>query len=393
MADQWFESLHSFDPNPATVNRLPESSRRFDIERNNGRAVLRLAGRWRLTDGVRLFDAGTLGGDDLPDVIELDGAGLEDWDSSLVAFVLRVVVWARDRDIRIDADKLPRNILELVRLSTAVPDHAEAGPKSRHSAVARLGEHVMVGATTTTETFTFVGESALSIGRLLIGRSRMRWAEFWSVIQDAGPSALPIVTLISFLVGLILAFLGATVLTQFGAGIYTAHLVGFGMLRELGAMMTAIIMVGRTGASFAARIGTMRVAEELDAFQTMGVSVSDYIVLPRLLALSIMMPLLTLYADVVGVAGGMLISMTIQDVTPRLFMNTLVHAVQLEDFTIGIVKGAVFGVLIAVTGCLRGMQCGSNAEAVGKATTSAVVTGTTLVILANAVIDWLETIG
>ncbi|MGA7303437.1 MAG: ABC transporter permease, partial [Rhodothermales bacterium] len=201
---------------------MPESSRRFDIERNNGRAVLRLAGRWRLTDGVRLFDAGTLGGDDLPDVIELDGAGLEDWDSSLVAFVLRVVVWARDRDIRIDADKLPRNILELVRLSTAVPDHAEAGPKSRQSAVARLGEHVMVGATTTTETFTFVGESALSIGRLLIGRSRMRWAEFWSVIQDAGPSALPIVTLISFLVGLILAFLGATVLTQFGAGIYTA---------------------------------------------------------------------------------------------------------------------------------------------------------------------------
>jgi phospholipid/cholesterol/gamma-HCH transport system permease protein len=221
----------------------------------------------------------------------------------------------------------------------------------------------------------------------------MRWGEFWSVIQEAGPSALPIVTLISFLVGLILAFLGATVLTQFGAGIYTAHLVGFGMLRELGAMMTAIIMVGRTGAAFAARIGTMRVGEELDAFQTLGIPISDYIVLPRLLALFLMMPLLTLYADVVGIGGGMLISMTLQDVTPRLFMNTLITAVHLDDFLIGILKGTVFGVIIAITGCLRGVQCGSNAEAVGRATTSAVVTGTTLVIMANALIDWLATIG
>ena len=158
-------------------------------------------------------------------------------------------------------------------------------------------------------------------------------------------------------------------------------------------MMTAIIMVGRTGASFAARIGSMRVGEELDAFQTLGIPISDYIVLPRLLALSLMMPLLTLYADLIGIGGGMLISVTLQDVTPRLFMNTLIGAVHFEDFLIGIVKGAIFGVLIAVTGCLRGIQSGSDAEAVGRATTSAVVTGTTLIIAANALVDWLETIG
>lgn len=346
-----------------------------------------------MDESMPIFDGRALLGDEHPATIRLDARDVDEWDSSLVAFLLRAVVWAGENGISVDVDGLPPNVSELVRLSTSVSEQPDTETAQRRSAVELLGKHVMSGAASTSETLAFIGESVISLGRLFAGRSRMRWGEFWSVMQDAGPSALPIVTLISFLVGLILAFMGATVLTQFGAGIYTAHLVGFGMLRELGAMMTAIIMVGRTGASFAARIGTMRVAEELDAFQTLGIPVSDYIVLPRLLALSLMMPLLTLYSDLIGIAGGMLISMTIQDVTPRLFMNTLIGAVHLDDFVIGIVKGTIFGILIAVTGCLRGIQCGPNAEAVGKATTSAVVTGTTLVIAANAVIDWLETIG
>ena len=355
--------------------------------------VVALAGRWLLADGVPAYDWRRLFEQERPASVRFETRELEQWDSSLVAFVLRLVNWAEKQHVSVDPDGLPYNILNLLELATSVSDHGRGDREVSDSRVARLGNRAIARATTSREGLAFLGETAMSFGRLLTGRSRMRWREFWTVIQDAGPAALPIVTLISFLVGLILAFLGSTVLAQFGAGIYTAHLVGFGMLRELGAMMTAIIMVGRTGASFAASIGTMRVGEELDAFQTLGVPISDYIVLPRLLALSLMMPLLTLYADVIGIGGGMLISVTMQDVTPRLFLNTLIGAVHLNDFVIGIVKGAVFGVLIAITGCLRGVQCGSNAEAVGKATTSAVVTGTTLVILSNTIIDWLETLG
>ena len=355
--------------------------------------VVRLAGRWLLADGVPALDWRRLFEEERPTSVRFETRELGRWDSSLVAFVLRLVTWAERKDVPVDSSELPDNIRKLLDLATSVSDRSPDDGEPSDSRVARLGSRVITRVATANETFSFLGESVLSVGRLLTGRSRMRWREFWTVIQDAGPSALPIVTLISFLVGLILAFLGTTVLAQFGAGIYTAHLVGFGMLRELGAMMTAIIMVGRTGASFAAGIGTMRVGEELDAFQTLGVPISDYIVLPRLLALSLMMPLLTLYADVIGIGGGMLVSITMQDVTPRLFLNTLVNAVHMDDFVIGIVKGAVFGILIAITGCLRGIQCGPNAEAVGKATTSAVVTGTTLVILSNAIIDWLETLG
>lgn len=355
--------------------------------------VVTLRGDWRLNDGLPSIDSAAHDGSSPLRVLRFENRGLGQWDSSLVAYVLRLLTWARKEGLRVESEGLPDNVLQIITLALSVPSRRADTHSRRVSRIERLGRRVMSQASGMTSTLSFLGESVTSLGRLVIGRSRMRWSEFWTVIQESGPSALPIVTLISFLVGLILAFLGATVLTQFGAGLYTAHLVGFGMLRELGAMMTAIIMVGRTGASFAARIGTMRVGEELDAFQTLGVPISDYIVLPRLLALSLMMPLLTLYADVVGIAGGMLVASTLQDVTPRLFIGTLIGAVNLDDFVIGLIKGAVFGVLIAVTGCLRGIQCGSNAEAVGKATTSAVVTGTTLVIMANALIDWLETIG
>ena len=375
------------------MESLTDASNHVEARLQNEVLIVTLAGRWMLADGVPAYDWRLLFEEEQPASVRFETRELKQWDSSLVAFVLRLVNWAEKQGISVDPDGLPDNILNLLELATSVSNQSRGDSEPSDSPVARVGNRAIARATTANEALSFLGETAISVGRLLTGRSRMRGREFWTVIQDAGPSALPIVTLISFLDGLILAFLGTTVLAQFGAGIYTAHLVGFGMLRELGAMMTAIIMVGRTGASFAASIGTMRVGEELDAFQTLGVPISDYIVLPRLLALSLMMPLLTLYADVIGIGGGMLVSVTMQDVTPRLFLNTLIGAVHLNDFVVGIVKGAVFGVLIAITGCLRGIQCGSNAEAVGKATTSAVVTGTTLVILSNAIIDWLETLG
>ena len=201
--------------------------------------------------------------------------------------------------------------------------------------------------------------------------------------------ALPIVSLISLLVGLIFAFVGAVQLVMFGAQIYVASLVGIAMVRVMGAIMTGIIMAGRTGAAFAAQLGTMQVNEEIDALKTMGVSPMEFLVLPRMLALVLMMPMLCLYADLMGIHGGMIVGVGMLDLGVVEYFNMTKASVRIQDFWIGLFHSAVFGVLVALAGCLRGMQCGRSASAVGNAATSAVVTGIVAIVLATAVITIL----
>jgi len=217
----------------------------------------------------------------------------------------------------------------------------------------------------------------------------MQWRQFWVVVETNSSGALPIVTLIALLVGVIIAFLGVVVLQRFGAGYYVSYLVGFGMLREMASLMTGIIIAGRTGAAFAAELGTMKVTEEIDAYTTLGVSPIDHLALPRILGIFVMMPLLTLYADVVGIAGGMLVSRALLDLSFTQFMNGLLAAVTISDALLGLFKGTIFGLIVGVAGCMRGLQGGSDASAVGRAATAAVVLGITLIIAANAVVDWL----
>lgn len=208
-------------------------------------------------------------------------------------------------------------------------------------------------------------------------------------MQSNSVGALLIVTLISFLVGLIIAFLGAVVLRPFGAGYFVSYLVGYGMLREMGALMTGIIIAGRTGAAFAAELGSMKITEEIDALKTLGLSPIDHLVLPRVLGLFLMMPLLTIYANFVGIMGGMIVSITLLELSAAQFIGGLLTPVTLSDGLLGVFKGSVFGLIIGLSGCLRGLQTGNDAGAVGRAATSAVVTAITLIILANAIIDWL----
>jgi phospholipid/cholesterol/gamma-HCH transport system permease protein len=191
------------------------------------------------------------------------------------------------------------------------------------------------------------------------------------------------VALINFLVGLILAFVGAGQLARFGASIYTADLVAVATVREMACMMTGIILCGRTGAAFAAQLGTMKVNQEIDAFRTFGISPFEFLVLPRVLALILMTPLLVLFGDLISIGGGLLASMLILDGTPQVYLQRTVESIRLSGFLLGVFKGSCFGVIIALTGCLRGMQCGSNAAAVGLATTSAVVTGITWIIASD----------
>ena len=232
---------------------------------------------------------------------------------------------------------------------------------------------------------SFMGESVVALLQLLRGRAQFRWSDTLLVIQQCGPEALGIVALINFLIGLILAFVGATELSQFGASIYTADLVAIATVREMACIMTGIIMCGRTGAAFAAQLGTMKVNQEIEAFQTFGISPFEFLVLPRMLALILMMPLLCVFADLISIAGGFLVSTLMLDITPALYLHRTVAAISLVNFLLGISKGAFFGVLVALTGCLRGMQCGTNAAAVGEATTSAVVTGITWIIASDGV--------
>jgi len=208
-------------------------------------------------------------------------------------------------------------------------------------------------------------------------------------LEECSAEALPIVGLISFLTGLILAFVGAIQLRQFGAGIYVANLVAVAMAREMGAIMTGVIMAGRTGAAFAAQIGSMKVSEEIDALSTLAISPMDFLVSPRVVALFLMMPLLCLYSDLIGIAGGAVVGIGLLKISLVQYWNQTLGSMGLTDIVIGVVKGSIFGVIIALTGCQRGMKCENNAAAVGNAATSAVVLAITGIVASDAVIDVL----
>ena len=238
----------------------------------------------------------------------------------------------------------------------------------------------------TGEMIDFMGEAFIAFAKMLVRKASYRRSDLYLFIQQSGADALPIVSLISFLVGLILAFVGAIQLQLFGAQLYVANLVGIAMVRVMGAIMTGIIITGRTGASYAAQLGTMQVNEEIDALTTMGISPMEFLVLPRMLALVLMMPLLCLYADLVGILGGAVVGVGMLDIGLVEYYVQTQTAINLTNLWIGLVHSVVFGVLIALAGCLRGMHCGRSASAVGDATTSAVVLGITSIIVATAII-------
>ena len=284
----------------------------------------------------------------------------------------------------LDAWLAKSGLIKRLDLASAVPERAGA---RRSGAVApwldRVGMATIAAGKATGEMIGFIGEAVTAFGKLFAGRARFRVSDLMLIIQDCGASALGIVTLISILVGLILAFVGAIQLELFGAQIFVADLVGIATVREMGAMMTAIIMAGRTGAAFAAQLGTMQVNEEIDALATLGLSPMEFLVLPRMLALILMMPLLCIYADLMGILGGAMVGIGMLHLSPTLYINETQHAIGLVDVGVGVFKSAVFGVLIALAGCLRGMQCGRSASAVGLAATSAVVTGIVAIIVTD----------
>jgi len=293
----------------------------------------------------------------------------------------------------VNLNGLPGGARRLARLAAAIPPKVDAEKDQRRpSTLEKIGNAGLAGYQATVDTLEFLGELALSFLRLLRGRARFRRADILVVIQECGWQALPIVSLISVLVGLILAFVGAVQLSLFGAQIYIADLVGIGVAREMGALMTGVIMAGRTGAAFAANIGTMQVNEEVDALQTLGVAPMDFLVLPRVLALVVMMPLLCVYADLLGILGGLLVGVGVMDIALIQYFEQTRNALTLTHFSVGLVKSVVFGLIVALAGCMQGMRCGRSAAAVGQATTSAVVIAIVGIVVADGLFAVLTNI-
>ncbi len=361
----------------------------LSFDRPNDRTlIVRLAGNWRIADGVPGHSTvrEQLESDPLIGQVQFDTQNLEAWDTGLLIFLRKLQDHLAERQIEVDAGGLPHGARRLLDLAAAVPEKKDTGKGvERTSFLPMLGEEVIHAAASTMEMVRFIGEATIALGAFFRGKASYRRSDLMLIIQECGAQALPIVSLISFLIGLILAFVGAVQLLQFGAQIYVADLVGLATVREMGAMMTAIIMAGRTGAAFAAQLGTMTVNEEIDALRTLGISPMEFLVLPRMLALIVMMPLLCLYADLVGMLGGLLVGVFMLDLTFVEYFNQTVNAVGFNDIAMGVVKSAVFGVLVALSGCMRGMQSGRSASAVGVAATSAVVTAIVFIIVTDAI--------
>jgi len=358
----------------------------------NDELQVRLSGCWTLAEGVPSIEEvrAEWEGASPPSRVIFDTQAITEWDSALPTFLRGLLELFAIRGIDADRSGLPEGVRRLLDLAAAVPETEAEVDSAAGSWVARLGLAATRRFESALESIEFLGDVAISLLRLAAGRAHFRASDFALIIQQSGAEAVAIVTLVSFMVGLILAFIGAIQLQQFGAQIFVADLVGLGMAREMGAMMTAIIMAGRTGASFAAQLGTMTANEEIDALKTMGISPTEFLVLPRLLALTLMMPLLSLYSILMGIIGGAVVGVGMLDLGLVSYFDETRKALSLADFGAGLIKAVVYGSLVAFSGCLRGMQCGRSASAVGAATTSAVVTSIVLIVIASGIINVID---
>jgi phospholipid/cholesterol/gamma-HCH transport system permease protein len=351
--------------------------------------VVRLRGAWRLAD-------------DLPPVadvereldregaatVRLEASAVADWDSGLVVFVFGLLTSCRARGIAVEHPELPGTLERMLALvqDSALPP---APPLPPGGLLDRLGVAALARREKLRAASLFVGETTLGLLRFLLGRARFRGQDLGLLLEGAGPSALPIVALVNFLVGIILAFVGITQLRRFGAEFYVADIVGIAVVRDMAALITAIVLAGRSGAAYAAQLATMKVTQEVDALRTLGISPVEFLVVPRVVALTLMMPFLVLFADLMGVLGGAAVGTTMMNQALAAYLRQTAHSVTTGDIIGGLVKSATYGALVALTGTARGLAAERSSEQVGVAATQAVVTGIVAVITACGIYQYV----
>ena len=314
------------------------------------------------------------------------------WDSLLLAKFVRIAQEASLRGLHVDTSALPEGMGPMLDMALAVLPR-DAGPRNTEMGfLENVGEKALAWPGIIVNILAFLGDVSQSLARFFIGRASVSRRDLWAVFRECGADALPIVTLTSLLLGLILAFVSSMQLKLFGAEIYVASLVGVSMVRVMGPVLTGIVLAGRTGASFAAVIGSMQVNEEVDALSSFGISPMDFLVLPRVLGMVIMTPLLTIYADVAGISGGFLVGVLMLDLSPAAYIENTLSFLQLSYMWIGLLHALVFGFIISFSGCYQGMLCARNAAAVGRATTAAVVNSIVGIIVATSIITIIFTV-
>jgi phospholipid/cholesterol/gamma-HCH transport system permease protein len=322
-----------------------------------------------------------------PASVCFDTSELGDWDTGLVARLVSIRHDAEANNVPVDDSGLPEGARQLIALAFAVKVREDARRKARDVGFfSEIGEKTQRVVGRSRELLEFLGELMLSFGRLVSGKATYLRSDLVQYVQEAGAEALPIVSLISFLIGMIFAFVGVMQLENFGAGIYTADLVAVAMVREMAPIMTAIIMAGRTGAAYAAQIGTMKVNEEVDALTTLGMDPIDFLVTPRVIALIVMLPMLTLYGSIMGILGGAFVGLSMLDVSLVQYATQTVESVGLNSLLGGLFKSVVYGSLVAIAGCQQGLACGNSAMAVGQSTTRAVVMGIVLIVVSASIL-------
>ncbi len=344
--------------------------------------TVRVGGDWRITQKRPDWPEVVAGRTPARVRFETDGLGA--WDSSLALFIRRVRGWCEEQGIPFEPGDLPSGADRLAQLLARKPAQPPAHRSGLPDLFAFVGKATFAIWTEIKDIAWLLGECAFSTVRFFRGRAQFRFSDCLVEMQECGAMVLPIVGLISFLVGIIMAYQGAVQLRQFGADVYVADLVGLSVVREMGPMMAAIVLAGRTGAAFAATLATMKANEEIDALETLGVAPVDFLVMPRLTALFIMMPLLAIYSNFLGILGGMVISWSILDIPTSLYWSETKSIIDLSDLSTGLIKAATFGLIIGLSGCLRGLRSDRSAAGVGRAATSAVVTGILLIIVTDA---------
>jgi len=365
---------------------MASNSTRFEVEAAaDGQQVLSIAGDWTVWT-VALVEERLRKTKISPDAI-LDVSGLERIDTSGAYLIDRAFGALDGIDdpiaIRGQHPSLERVLKRVRKASPAAPPDP-IRPPGLIALLDRAGRGAVEAWLELMGLLSFIGETMATLARLAVNPRRIRWKSVVSVMEEAGLDALPIVCFLSFFIGLVIAFIGANLLAQFNASVYTVELVGIGMLREFGAVLTAILLAGRTDSAFTAQIGAMKMRQEIDAMRTIGLDPMEALVAPRLIALLIMTPLLTFAATLSGIAGGMMAAWSAMNISPTMFLSRFQESVAPINFWVGIIKAPVFALVVAMVGCRQGMLVEEDVVSLGRRTTSSVVQAIFLVIAIDA---------
>ncbi len=362
--------------------RLEKPQARATAELKGDELEVTLGGSWQITAARPAWNTVLAGRK--PARVRMRDDGVDQWDSSLLLFLFEAQQWCRAMGVHCDLDAVPERTRALLAQLAAAHETSVPFDRSQNF-LTSVGLATQDTLRKADDISRFVGECTLSAMQVLRRPAKFRWRDCLHEMQQCGAMALPIVSLISFLVGVTLAYTASVVLRQFGGDIWIADLIGLSMVREMGAVMTAVVLAGRTGAAYAATLGNMKANEELDALETLGISPVQFLVLPRMVALAVMMPLLALYSNALGILGGMVVAMGLMTIPPTAYWVEMQTIVDMSDISVGVIKAGAFGVIVGLAGCLRGLQAERSAAGVGRAATSAVVTAILLLIVVDAI--------